>query len=249
VKERELQQLIESFRHMAAQLKQLEQLRSDLLAGVSHELRTPITSIRGMIQAVHNKIVTGADAEEFLQISWNEAKRLQQMVEELLDFSSFEAGAAPIRGNPVDLSNLIGEVIRQMSALPEFSQVRFEQVLPVEPVWISGETGRLRQILFNLIDNSKKASANLIKITLQASDHQITIDIEDNGKGIAASDQPFIFERYYRGSARQIKGRGLGLGLTLSRLLARAHGGDLLLLQTSAAGTTFRLCLTQILRR
>jgi len=64
VKERELQQLIESFRHMAAQLKQLEQLRSDLLAGVSHELRTPITSIRGMLQAVHKKIVTGAEAEK-----------------------------------------------------------------------------------------------------------------------------------------------------------------------------------------
>ncbi|OPY57923.1 MAG: Alkaline phosphatase synthesis sensor protein PhoR [Pelotomaculum sp. PtaU1.Bin035] len=248
VKERELQQLIESFRNMAAQLKQLEQLRSALLAGVSHELRTPITSIRGMIQAVHKKIVTGKDAEEFLQISWKESIRLQQMVEELLDFSSFEAGAAPIRGEPVDLSNLIGEVILQLGVLPEYSHVRFEQDLPDEPVWISGETGRLRQIFLNLIDNSKKAFASLIKIILQAGEHQIIIDIEDNGKGIAISDQPFIFERYYRGNARQIKGRGLGLGLTLSRLLTRAHGGDLVLLKTSATGTTFRLCFTRILQ-
>ncbi|MDF9408927.1 HAMP domain-containing histidine kinase [Pelotomaculum isophthalicicum JI] len=248
VKERELQQLIESFRHMAAQLKQLEQLRSVLLAGVSHELRTPITSIRGMIQAVHDKIVTGAAAEEFLQISWNEAKRLQQMVEELLDFSSFEAGAAPIRGEPVNLSSLINEVIHQLSVLPEFSKVRFEPALPAEPVWVNGDAGRLRQMFINLFDNSKKAAATLININFQELNQQIILDIEDDGKGIDTTDQPFIFERFYRGSARQAIGRGLGLGLTISRLLAHAHGGDLVLLRTSAAGTTFRLSLTRYLK-
>jgi len=248
VKERELQQLIESFRYMAAQLKQLEQLRSVLLAGVSHELRTPITSIRGMIQAVHNKIVTGAKAEEFLQISWNEAKRLQQMVEELLDFSSFEAGAAPIKGEPVNLSSLISEVIHQLSVLPEFSNIRFDAALPAEPVWLNGDAGRLRQMFLNLFDNSKKAAATLLRITFQIHDHRIMVDIEDNGKGIEATDQPFIFERFYRGSARQAIGRGLGLGLTISRLLAHAHGGDLVLLRTSPAGTTFRLSLTRSLK-
>lgn len=243
VKEQELQQLVVSFRNMAFQLKQLEQLRTDLLAGVSHELRTPITSIRGMIQAVQNKVVTGEEAEEFLQISLNESKRLQQMVEDLLDFSSFEAGATPIQKGDVDLSRLAEEVIKQLQISPEFSPVQFKLTLSREPVRIKGDAGRLRQILLNLFHNSQKASATFIKIMLHSDGNQVVLDIWDNGKGIALKDQPYVFERFYRGTAEPSKKHGLGLGLTISRLLARAHGGDLILLHTGADGTTFRLHL------
>ncbi|BFH70415.1 hypothetical protein J27TS7_22490 [Paenibacillus dendritiformis] len=78
---------------MTSRLKQLEQIRTDLLAGVSHELRTPLTSIRGMVQPVHGRVVAGNEADEFLQISLEEAKRMQSMVDDLLEFSSLEAGA------------------------------------------------------------------------------------------------------------------------------------------------------------
>lgn len=243
LKERELQQLVASFKNMATQLHKLEQLRSDLLAGVSHELRTPITSIRGMIQAVHGKVVTGKEAEEFLKISLDESKRLQNMVEELLDFTSLESGAAPIGHEEVDLSRLIDEVAQQMLILPEFSHVRIDRFLPPGPVKIRGDSGRLRQIMLNLLDNSRKAMAREISIMLKPDKDSLTLDVKDNGKGIPREDQPYIFERFYRGGAGKIKNRGLGLGLTISRLLARAHGGDLELLETSPEGTTFRLSL------
>ena len=241
VKERELQQLIVSFSDMAKQLKQLEQLRTDLLAGVSHELRTPITSIRGMIQAVQSKVVTGGEVEEFLKITLNEAKRLQLMVEELLDFSSFEAGAAPIRQETVDLSRLVAEVVRQLGSSPEFLNLRFAANLPAEQVWVKGDAGRLRQIIINLFNNSQRASATAIRIDLSTEAGQVIIDVWDNGRGIALKDQPYVFERFYRGLPA--KKKGLGLGLTLSRLLARAHGGDLSLRSTGAEGTVFRLYL------
>ncbi|MFZ5651934.1 MAG: sensor histidine kinase [Bacillota bacterium] len=243
LKERELKQLVESFKNMAIQLQKLEQLRAGLLAGVSHELRTPITSIRGMIQAVHGKVVTGADAEEFLKISLGEAKRLQGMVEELLDFTSLESGVAPIGHEEVDLTRLIEEVSQQMLILPEFKGVRIDRLLPVGHVKIRGDSGRLRQIILNLIDNSRKALAGEISIILKPDKELITLDVKDNGKGIPREDQPYIFERFYRGGDGKIKNRGLGLGLTISRLLARAHGGDLALLETSPEGTIFRLCL------
>lgn len=245
VKERELQQLIVSFRDMANQLKRLEQLRTDLLAGVSHELRTPITSIRGMIQAVQGKIVTGREAEEFLQISLNESKRLQQMVEELLDFSSFEAGATPIQKENVDLSSMVEEVVRQLRISPEFLPIQFEFSIPREPVWVKGDAGRIRQIIINLFNNSQRASATAIKINLITEGNQVILDVWDNGRGIALKDQPYIFERFYRGFPQKSKKKGLGLGLTISRLLARAHGGELILLGTCAEGTTFRLSLPQ----
>jgi len=243
LKERELQQLVSSFKNMATQLHKLEQLRTGLLAGVSHELRTPITSIRGMIQAVHGKVVTGREAEEFLRISLDESKRLQNMVEELLDFTSLESGAAPLDQEEVELTRLIEEIAQQMLILREFNQIRIDGFLPPGPVNIRGDSGRLRQIMINLLDNSRKSSANEISIILKQDENRVTIDVKDNGKGIPVEDQPYIFERFYRGGDGKIKNRGLGLGLTISRLLARAHGGDLEMLETSTGGTTFRLFL------
>jgi len=243
VKEKELRQLVVSFQDMASRLKQMEQLRTDLLAGVSHELRTPLTSIRGMIQAVQDKVVTGQEAEEFMRISLKEAKRLQQMVEELLDLASFEAGAEPIQREMIESSHLVGEAVRQVKYLPEFSGIRFELDLPQGPLWIKADGGRLRQILLNLLNNSQRASAGLIKIALRTEEKRLVLEIWDNGKGIAPKDQPYIFERFYRGAPGQSGKRGLGLGLTLSRLLARAHGGDLELRETSAEGTVFQLSL------
>jgi signal transduction histidine kinase len=245
VKERELQQLILSFRDMAERLKLLEQMRTELLAGVSHELRTPITSIRGMIQAVLSKIVTDEEAEEFLQISLDETKRLQNMVEDLLHFSSLEAGAVPLQKKPFNLSSLVEEVIQQLSVLRPFANVHIERELPVNDVWVEGDAGMIRQILMNLLNNSCAASppGSVIRLKLREEDEQIQLDVQDEGHGIPPEDLPFIFERFYRGKIGQKQTHGLGLGLTISRLLAQSHGGDLVLVHTSPSGTTFRLLL------
>jgi signal transduction histidine kinase len=243
VREIELQQLIGSFREMAERLQRLEQLRTGLLAGVSHELRTPITSIRGMIQAVQSQVVTDAEADEFLQISLEESKRLQAMVDELLHFSSLEAGATPIAKDTVNVSALVDEVIQQLGVLPQFDKIDFQRDMPATPLQTSGDAGALKQILINLMNNSQNAQATILRIRLQEQDGHLLLDVEDNGTGIPPEDQLFIFERFYRGHKKQKKKGGLGLGLTLSRLLARSHGGDLVLVQSSSEGTTFRLSL------
>ncbi|MCL6610593.1 MAG: HAMP domain-containing histidine kinase [Peptococcaceae bacterium] len=243
LKERELQQLVTSFGNMAAQLENLERLRTSLLAGVSHELRTPLTSIRGMIQAVNDKVVKGEEAEKFLKISLDEAKRLQKMVDELLDLSSLESGARTIETGEVDLSGLLEDVVRQLTVHPELQDVRLDLRLPGRPVLVRGDAGRLRQVILNLIDNSRKASAGEIRIVLREAGGDVTLDVEDDGKGIPPGVQPYIFERFYRGGDGKEKHRGLGLGLTIGRLLARAHGGDLVLLESSPGGTAFRLTL------
>ncbi|WP_051330947.1 sensor histidine kinase [Aneurinibacillus terranovensis] len=255
LKEEELQQVVHSFRDMASRLEQLERLRSDLLAGVSHELRTPVTSIRGMIQAVQSGVVADKEADEFLAISLDEAKRLQRMVEDLLEFSSLEAGAAATSAEykPVNITELISGVIRQLKSLDDFSDIHFQMnanhdeghQVENEDIWVMGDAGRLRQILMNLLTNSRDAGAEQITINTQINEEkrQIIIDVFDNGKGISEHEKPYIFERFYRGHKDRISGHGLGLGLPLSRLLARAHGGDLLLLHTSSKGTVFRLIL------
>lgn len=248
VKEQELQQLVSSFRHMASRLQQLEQMRTDLLAGVSHELRTPITSIRGMIQAVQSHVVTDEEADEFLQISLDESKRLQGMVEQLLHVSAIETGAQQFTKETVNLTSLVEDVIAQLSVLPAFATVEFVRDFDRSPLWVHGDAGALRQILLNLLNNSQRARPSVdtpmtIRLTASVDDHQMFLEIADSGTGIPEEDQPYIFERFYRGPDRTTRNHGLGLGLTLSRLLARAQEGDLSLVSSSILGTTFRLTL------
>ncbi|MFG0212295.1 ATP-binding protein [Brevibacillus porteri] len=243
IKEAEISQLIHSFDDMAKRLGQLERMRTDLLAGVSHELRTPVTSIRGMIQAVKDGVVKGADADEFMQISMDEAKRLQTMVNDLLDFSSMEAGEVFAEKQSVQIDSTLDQIVAQVQTLPSFADVSVT-VNPAGPgiVWI-GDESHVKQILLNLLGNSAAANATQINISVYNQSDFLSIDVTDNGKGIPESEVPFIFERYYRGDSKRKKKQGLGLGLTISRLLAKTHGGNVELVQTSPEGTTFRLTL------
>lgn len=245
VKEQELHLLVGTFQNMAARLSHLEQLRTDLLAGVSHELRTPITSIRGMVQAVHDRVVTDEEAEEFLHISLKETQRLQEMVENLLNLTSFEAGTVPLEKKTVDLVELIDEVIHQLRVLPDFATVNFVVHTPAHELETYGDPNLLRQILINLFNNSREASSAQASITVRTEiiEGLVRLDVQDEGRGIPQEDQPYIFERFYRGKTGRKKSHGLGLGLTISKLLARAHGGDLVLHKSTPAGTTFRLSL------
>ncbi|WP_301170260.1 HAMP domain-containing sensor histidine kinase [Brevibacillus nitrificans] len=243
IKESEISQLVHSFDDMTQRLGQLERMRTDLLAGVSHELRTPVTSIRGMIQAVKDGIVTGKEADEFMQISMDEAKRLQTMVNDLLDFTSMEAGAIAKETASVHLASFMHQLVSQWRAVPAYSEVEVTiVVIPEEIVWTC-DKAHLTQILLNLLNNSAAAGASSIKIAVEQSKNNLVIDLEDNGKGIPSEEIPFIFERYYRGDSKRKKKYGLGLGLTICRMLAATNGGDVKLLETSTRGTSFRITL------
>lgn len=243
VKEAELSGLIQSFHEMTERLNQLDRMRTDLLAGVSHELRTPITSIRGMLQAIQEGVVTGNKANDFINIGLNEAKRMHVMVNDLLNFSSMEAGEIHTEKTQVLIEPLIEEIIEQFYAIETSTSIQVElDVLPSNLNCNSDES-HLKQIFLNLLSNSAAAGATVIKFTARSTESKLTIDISDNGKGIPSDEVPYIFERYYRGSSRRKKKQGLGLGLPICRLLAQVNGGTIELLQTSSTGTTLRLSL------
>lgn len=243
VREAELQQLFTSFEVMTNRLQQLEQMRIDLLAGVSHELRTPVTSIRGMIQAVQGGIVTGDTADQFLVTSLEEAKRMQKMVEDLLDFVSLESSA--IHGDLVllSLSEVVEEAIQQVHSIEGFKEIDVDVSASIKPLKIVADRGHLKQILLNLLMNSAKAEATKITLNITFEEKKLHLDISDNGKGIAEPEIPYIFERYYRGDSKSKMKQGLGLGLPLSRLLAEANHCELFLVSTSPYETIFRLTL------
>ncbi len=245
IKEKEVYELVQSFKEMSERLKQLEIMRTELLAGVTHELKTPVTSISGLIQAVKDDVVSGEEAKEFLEICTKETDKMQKMVEDLLKFNSFAVGAVKVDKEKINLNLLVKEITHQWLLVQENKSFDFKLHLPDKNIEITSDSLRIQQILYNLLKNAKDAvgSSGRIEVVLYEEDEEIKIDVIDNGDGIHEEEQDLIFERFYRGKDKKNKVRGLGLGLSFSKMIAKALGGDLVLKESSESGTIFTLIL------
>lgn len=246
IREEEIYELVESFKAMTSRLKQSDKLRAEFLAGVSHDLKTPVTSISGLIQAVKDGVVTGEESKEFLDISLKETQRLQRMIEDLLEYNSVSAGAFKIKLEPENMNAFIQEISHRWEVTQE--DKTFELSVEVPELILVGQIDalRLQQIIINLLNNAKQAidENGIICIRLyELNDHEIGIDIADNGRGIPKHEQEFIFEPFYRGENKKLKVRGLGLGLPYSKMLAKAQEGNLLLKESNEEGTVFTLVI------
>ncbi|WP_338751306.1 HAMP domain-containing sensor histidine kinase [Bacillus sp. FJAT-52991] len=245
-KEQEVYDLVYSFKEMAQKLQQLEALRAELLAGVTHELKTPVTSISGLIQAVKDGVVTGDEAEEFLDVSLKETAKMQKMINDLLEFNSFTANALPVTIEEHSVNELMTDVVHQWKIGQELEHLTLDLTRLQQDRVIYTDSVRLQQIIINLLNNAKHAveTEGRIEITLTEQEgHMLFIEVKDNGSGIPEAEQELIFERFYRGDNKKYKVRGLGLGLPFSKLLANTLDGDLILKESSSLGTTFLIQL------
>ncbi len=248
--EQEMTELVASFRDMTLKLKQLEEWRALSLAGVTHELKTPVTSIKGLLLAIREGVVTHEEANEFLDIALQESVRLERMVADLLHYNAFSSGSLEVRKDAVELSALVSEIAYQW----QLAQNEVPVEVVVEPSAadgiIGGDALRIQQIVVNLLNNAKQAAVPerklRIEIRLRAGEDHIAVEVSDNGSGITEEEQPHIFERFFRGMRKKRQTRGLGLGLTYSRLLAQAQCGQLWLGSSSPAGSTFILELRRL---
>ena len=243
LKEKEMDELVTSFKEMALRLEQLEKTRTELLAGVTHELKTPVTSISGLLQAVKDEVVTAEEAKEFIQMAYDETAKMKTMVGDLLAFNSFAVDAVPVKIDNFDVAELVEDIVHTWGATHPDIGLHIHS-LP-EEVYISGDFIRIQQILVNLLTNAEQAldGKGRIDVSLHSIGSKIAVDVKDTGCGIPAEEQALIFERFYRGEHKKYKVRGLGLGLALSKMMAQSIGGDLALVESSGQGTTFRLTL------
>src|SRR5699024_2679170 len=203
----------------------------------------PVTSISGLIQAVNEGVVTGEEAEEFLEISLQETAKMEKMVEDLLAFNSFATNTLPLTLEEYNVNEVIKNLADKWKTVPENAHVNMNIEVLNHPVVVNIDRIRMEQILINLWNNAKDAQETdaAIHILLTKDKETVQIDVKDEGVGIAEAEQPFIFERFYRGKTKQTKTSGFGLGLAFSKMIAEAHGGELRLVQSSSSGTTCRL--------
>lgn len=247
VKEQEVYELLDSFHEMASRLKQLEATRTELLAGVTHELKTPVTSISGLLQAVKDGVVTDDDAKEFVKMALNETTKLKTMVGDLLAFNTFAVNAIPVRIQQYDINHYLKESVMQWTMSQPDNNVHVDIDLLAEEQTIPLDGVRFQQILTNLLTNARQAMDGVGRIVISLEDQHdyIHMRVSDTGKGILEEEQPFIFERFYRGENKKYAVRGLGLGLALSKMMAKSLKGDLKLVKSTPSGTTFEVLLAK----
>nr|WP_028612548.1 histidine kinase dimerization/phospho-acceptor domain-containing protein [Paenibacillus harenae] len=139
MKERELNELIVSFKEMAGRLEQLEHSRNYMLAGLMHELKTPVTSVKGLVHAVKEKVVQNEDADEFLRIALQETGRLERMVADLLDYNALAAGLVQLNRQNLDAAALLTEIIYQWTLHQDEDIREPELLLSRQPIEIEGD--------------------------------------------------------------------------------------------------------------
>jgi signal transduction histidine kinase len=223
--------------------RQADELKQALLSTVSHELRTPLTTIKGYAQTL---LLDDWDADtrlEFLRIIDEEADKLSELVDNLLDLSKLEAGVLQIHRRPLMLRPLLQRVVqrRRDAAWQHQFVVECADDLPL----VLGDPRRLEQILENLLENARKYSTGgSIRLTAQRVGDQVEVAVNDQGQGIPSELVDRVFERFYRIDNSLSRGTGgTGLGLSICRGLVEAHGGQIRVKQTSAQGTTIAFTL------
>lgn len=245
IKEREVYELVTSFKEMAIRLEQLEKTRTELLAGVTHELKTPVTAISGLLQAMKDGVVSGQEADEFLKMALGETTKMKTMVGDLLAFNTFAVDAVPVQIGTYDADEVLADAIAQWEALQINDHITVQLHLLQKKVNVSADLVRVQQIVTNLLTNAQQAISGKgsITITLVEKNEYVSVRVQDTGVGISKEDQPFVFERFYRGENKKYTIRGLGLGLPLSKMMAQSIKGNLNLIESSENGSSFELLL------
>jgi signal transduction histidine kinase len=221
-------------------LREVDRMKDEFVSLVSHELRTPLTSIRGYVELLTDEGALTADQQRFLNVVDRNSQRLLALVGDLLFLAQIDAGEFTLECEEVDLAKIVHESVEACRPLAESRDVELaEQIGSVLP--LMGDRARLAQVLDNLVSNALKftPSGGRVRVALKAAGDRALLEVADTGVGIAAPEQPRLFERFFRSSAAKENAiPGTGLGLTITKAIVERHGGTIALDSAENEGTT-----------
>ncbi len=217
--------------------------KSAFLANMSHELRTPLNGVLGFAQLLNRRKERDAEDREGLAIIMKSGEHLLNLINDVLSLSKIEAGHVTLDREPFDLETLVHDVESVLRFRAEEKKLQLTCTIGGHPPRaVLGDEGKLRQILINLLGNAVKFT-DRGSVSLRASwaNGCATFDVEDTGSGIAREELPRLFEPFVQTESGHRTKEGTGLGLALSRDLARLMGGDITVESTPGSGSTFRV--------
>jgi len=238
---------VDSERLQAAQierLQELDRLKGDFLSSASHELRTPLTSIIGYAEFLEDCVggPLTTEQEEFVGQIQASSRRLQRIVDDMLDFARLEAGTFRLERQEVNLGDRVGREVASLQPQAREARLDLAAEIPAEPVKVCADAGRIGQVLLNLVGNAIKftPAGGRIRVRLVPGDGHVRVEVQDTGIGIAAHHRERLFEKFFQVDASSTRERGgAGLGLAISRALIDAHGGTMGVESEVGRGSTF----------
>jgi two-component system phosphate regulon sensor histidine kinase PhoR len=231
--------------HDITRLKKLEMIRTDFIANVTHEIRTPLTAIIGYLETIKSgNAKKPEDINKFVSIMFNQAERLNRLVEDLMTISKIELGEINFKYEDIDLAEVIGGIIPLFETKAAAKNITIINDLSQSTIAISGDKDRLMQIFVNLLDNAVKFNQDNGTITINATEDKddVIINIIDTGAGIPKEEIQRLGERFYRvDKTRSRDLGGTGLGLSIVKHLMIAHGGRMEIKSDIGKGTIVSL--------
>jgi two-component system, OmpR family, sensor histidine kinase MtrB len=235
----ELRAMARSFNEMASALATHRERQMTVIAGVAHELRNPLSALK---LATHGSSPERG-VERRLDLVRRQVVRLERMVSDILDTAQIEAGRLDVRREPVDLRQIVQNVVSLFGA--SSATHRVTAGVPAEHVVATCDPGRIEQVLHNLVSNAIKYSpeGGEVRVDLEPSPEGVSLSVSDRGAGIDHADVEAIFEPFRRGGALRDEVSGVGLGLYVSRRIVEAHGGRIRVRSSPGKGATFEVLL------
>jgi Na+/proline symporter/nitrogen-specific signal transduction histidine kinase len=224
-------------------LQSLDRLKDDFMSSVTHELRTPLTSIRALAELMRDDpAMEAAQRQQFLGLVVAEAERLSRLVNQVLDMAKIESGNADWQAVEVDLAALLQQAVLTTAELFRERGATVALQLPPRSPPLRSDSDRLLQVLLNLLSNAAKfvpAGHGRVELRLRVQARQLTVEVQDNGPGVAPEQQALVFEKFRQGGDAADRPQGTGLGLPISRRIIEHFGGRLWLKSVPGQGACF----------
>jgi two-component system sensor histidine kinase KdpD len=233
------------FSHIEAS-REGERLRSALLDSVTHELRTPLTAIRAAATMLLSQTaIAEVDRREMYSVVDEESTRLDHLIGQAVEMAQLDSESLQVRAQPQSLREVIDLALEDSRALLKGRPVEID--VPEDQPTVAMDRELVRRVLRQLIENAAKYSPRNLPITLSStfSEDRLLVTVHDRGPGIEESDQPFVFDKFFRGKQRE-RVQGSGMGLAIAKAILRAHGGGIEVVSSSSGGTSFTFWLPLI---
>lgn len=244
----EIGELVDAFNTAAKSLDNLDTVRNDFIANVSHELRTPMTSIKGFVEAIMDGIIPEDRQHEYLKKVHREICRMNDLVNDLLDWARLSAGQGNFNMANFDVNKVVVTVVSNLEPLIMEKNINMVIDFEKDKHMVYGDAKSIERVFINIISNAVKFTPENGEITVKVSSEsgKVRVDISDTGIGMSEKEMELIFERFYKADkSRSSEKKSTGLGLSIVKKILQSHNQNISVKSTPGQGSCFTFTLDE----